>query len=51
MITFKEVDKSFLELYDTVSMNVNVHAEYKAKRMVLAELFQKKYQLNHILKT
>jgi len=33
MITFKEVDKSFLELYDKVSMNVNVHSEYKVKRI------------------
>lgn len=33
MITFKEVDKSFLELYDNVSMNVNVHSEYKVKRI------------------
>ena len=33
MITFKEVDKSFLELYDKVSMNVNVHSEYEVKRI------------------
>ncbi len=33
MITFREVDKSFLELYDKVSMNVNVHSEYKVKRI------------------
>ena len=33
MITFKEVDKSFLELYDKVSMNVNVHSEYRVKRI------------------
>ena len=33
MITFKEVDKSFLELYDKVPMNVNVHTEYKVKRI------------------
>ena len=33
MITFKEVDKSFFELYDKVSMNVNVHSEYKVKRI------------------
>jgi len=33
MIIFKEVDKSFFELYDMVSMNVNVHSEYKVKRI------------------
>lgn len=33
MIIFKEVDKSFLELYDKVSMNVNVYSEYKVKRI------------------
>lgn len=33
MITVKEVDKSFLELYDKVSMNVEVHSEYKVKRI------------------
>lgn len=33
MITFKEVDKSFFELYDKVSMNVNVQSEYKVKRI------------------
>lgn len=33
MITFKEVDKSFLELYDKVAMNVNVHSEYEVKRI------------------
>ncbi len=33
MIIYKEVDKSFLELYDKVSMNVNVHSEYKVKRI------------------
>lgn len=33
MITYKEVDKSFLELYDTVSMNVEVYSEYKVKRV------------------
>lgn len=33
MITFKEVDKSFLELYDKVSMNVNVQSEYRVKRI------------------
>ena len=33
MITFKEVDKSFLELYDRVAMNVDVHSEYKVERV------------------
>ena len=33
MITFKEVDKSFFELYDRVSMNVNVQSEYEVKRI------------------
>lgn len=33
MIIFKEVDKSFFELYDKVSMNVYVHSEYKVKRI------------------
>lgn len=33
MITFKEVDKSYFELYDKVSMNVNVCSEYKVKRI------------------
>ena len=32
-ITFKEVDKSFFELYDKVSMNVDVHSEYRVKRI------------------
>lgn len=35
MITFKEVDKSFLELYDKVSMNVAVHSEYKVKELIM----------------
>lgn len=33
MIIYKEVDKSFLELYDKVSMNVDVKSEYKVKRI------------------
>lgn len=33
MITYKEVDKSYFELYDTVSMNVAVQSEYKVKRI------------------
>ena len=33
MVPFKEMDKSFLELYDKVSMNVNVHSEYEVKRI------------------
>lgn len=33
MITFREVDKSFFELYDKVSMNVDVHSEYKVNRI------------------
>ncbi len=33
MITFKEIDKSFFELYDKVSMNVGVHSEYKVERV------------------
>ena len=32
MLTIKEVDKSFLGLYDSVSQNVNVHSEYKVER-------------------
>ena len=32
-ITFKEVDKSFFESYDKVSMNVDVHSEYQVKRI------------------
>ena len=30
---FKEVDKTFFELYDKVSMNVDVHSEYQVKRI------------------
>lgn len=33
MVIFREVDKSFLEIYDEVSMNVDVHSEYKVKRI------------------
>lgn len=33
MIICKEVDKSFLELYDKVAMNVDVHSEYKVQRI------------------
>ena len=33
MITVKEVDKTYFELYDTVSMNVNVNTEYQVKRI------------------
>lgn len=33
MITVKEVDKSFLERYDTVAMNVNVNSEYQVERI------------------
>lgn len=33
MITYKEVDKSYFELYDTVSMNVDVQSEYKVERI------------------
>lgn len=33
MITFNEVDKTFFELYDKVDMKVNVHSEYKVKRI------------------
>lgn len=33
MITYKEVDKSLLELYDTVAMNVDVRSEYRVKRI------------------
>ena len=32
IIVVKEVDKSFLELYDNVSMNVNVHSQYQVKK-------------------
>ena len=33
MVIFKEVDKSFFELYDKVSMNVDVRSEYKVQRI------------------
>lgn len=33
MITIKEVDKTYLELYDTISMNVEVQSEYRIKRI------------------
>ena len=33
MITYKEVDKTYLVLYDQVSMNVEVYSEYKLKRI------------------
>lgn len=33
MTVVKEVDKFFFELYDKVSMNVDVHSEYKVKRI------------------
>lgn len=33
MIHFKEVDKSYFGLYDKVSMKVDVHSEYKVKRI------------------
>lgn len=33
MIIYKEVDKSFFELYDKVSMNVDVYSEYRVKRI------------------
>lgn len=33
MIVVKEVDKSYFELYDRVSMNVDVHSEYVVKRI------------------
>ena len=33
MILYKEVDKSYLKLYDKVSMNVDVHSEYKVERI------------------
>ena len=33
MIICKEVDKSFLELYDKVAMNVDVYSEYKVQRI------------------
>lgn len=33
MIEFKEVDKSYFELYDSVSMNVYVNSEYKVARI------------------
>lgn len=33
MITFKEVDKDFLELYDKVTINVDVYSEYKVNRI------------------
>lgn len=33
MITYREVDKTYLALYDTVSMNVDVRSEYKVQRI------------------
>lgn len=33
MIQYKEVNKSYFELYDQISMNVDVHSEYKVKRI------------------
>ena len=33
MITFREVDRSFFAAYDTVAMNVEVHAEYQVERV------------------
>lgn len=33
MIIFKEVDKSYFELYDKISMNVDVRSEYRVKRI------------------
>ena len=33
MIAVKEVDKSYFELYDSVSMNVDVHSEYVVQRI------------------
>ena len=33
MIIFKEVDNSYFELYDKVSMNVDVRSEYTVKRI------------------
>ena len=33
MITVKEIDKSFWELYDKVAMNVDVQSEYHVKRI------------------
>lgn len=33
MIYIKEVDKSYFELYDMISMNVDVRSEYKIKRI------------------
>ncbi len=33
MIYIKEVDKTYFELYDTISMNVDVRSEYRIKRI------------------
>ena len=33
MIYIKEVDRSYFELYDMVSMNVDVQSEYRIKRI------------------
>lgn len=50
-MVIKEVDRSFFELYDKVSMNVDVRSEYKVKRLenglgglVLEEIPVKPYQ-------
>lgn len=33
MIIYKEVDRSYFELYDRVSMNVDVRSEYQVVRI------------------
>ena len=33
MITVKEVDRTYFDLYDQISMNVEVHSIYKLKRL------------------
>lgn len=33
MITVKEVDRTYFDLYDRISMNVEVHSIYKLKRL------------------
>lgn len=33
MIIFKEIDNSYFDLYDKVSMNIDVRSEYIVKRI------------------
>lgn len=50
MITVKEVDKTYFDLYDQVSMNVEIHSYYKLKRLDsgLADSFLKRSRLMNV---